>query len=205
MITWVLRFYPELFKTLLQCLARNLKYIYFFWMKNPQHPQYVLFGSAPSACYLRRTFSKNFSQFFECAHMFLWHHYWLIKKVPSLNLNLLVFLFPFLEGNILCILIYMFPFQTRTTKSLLTPWKLGSTNKPKHGFCLCGDTTNWYLIQWVAQLNRGFNCCSSFALSWADRVTTGTYSFVSTTERTIDQRHSRSLLRRKSSIEIEQR
>ena len=34
-----------------------------------------------------------------------------------------------------------------------------------------------YLLQLTALLNPGFNCCNNFALSWVDKVTTGTKSF----------------------------
>ena len=75
LITWVLYFYPELFKTLLQCLARNLKHFFGFCMneESPVSPVRsrisvklvfpILFGSALSACYLLKPFSKKFRNF----------------------------------------------------------------------------------------------------------------------------------------------
>ena len=59
------------------------------------------------------------------------------------------------------------------TKSLCTPWKLGSTKWFKFGFC-----TNYgfdrYLFQLITPLNFDFNCCNNLALSWVDKVTTRT-------------------------------
>ena len=39
-----------------------------------------------------------------------------------------------------------------------------------------------YLFQLIVLLKPDFNCWSNFALSWVDKVTTGTYSFVSVIE-----------------------
>ena len=36
-----------------------------------------------------------------------------------------------------------------------------------------------YLFQLIALLNPDFNCCNNFALSWVDKVTTGTKRFAS--------------------------
>ena len=39
--------------------------------------------------------------------------------------------------------------------------------------------SDWYLFQLIVLLKLDFNCWSNFGLSWVDKVTTGTYSFVS--------------------------
>ena len=39
--------------------------------------------------------------------------------------------------------------------------------------------SDWYLFQLIVLLKRDFNCWNDFALSWVDKVTTGTLSFVS--------------------------
>ena len=43
----------------------------------------------------------------------------------------------------------------------------------------CFANFNIHLFQLTVCLNPDFNCYSSFVLSWVDRVTTGTQSFVS--------------------------
>ena len=40
---------------------------------------------------------------------------------------------------------------------------------------------DWYLFQLNVLLKPDFNCFNSFTLSWVDKVTTGTLSFVSVT------------------------
>ena len=67
-----------------------------------------------------------------------------------------------------------FSFSNDNTKSLFTPWKLGSIKKSKHWFSHSGKTFGWYLFQLIVLLNPDFNCSSSFALSWVDKVTTRT-------------------------------
>ena len=52
-------------------------------------------------------------------------------------------------------------------KSLFTSSKHGSITKSKYKF-------DWYLFQLIVLLKPEFNCCNSFALSWADKVTIGT-------------------------------
>ena len=37
----------------------------------------------------------------------------------------------------------------------------------------------WYFFQLIVRFNPDFNCCNSFAISSVDKVTTGTWSFVS--------------------------
>ena len=65
-------------------------------------------------------------------------------------------------------------FSNDKTKSLFTPWKLGSIKKSKYWFCLSGETFGWYLFQLIVLLKPDFNCSSSFALSWVDKFTTET-------------------------------
>ena len=45
--------------------------------------------------------------------------------------------------------------------------------------CICFFGSDWYLFQLIVLLKADFNCWSNFALSWVDKVTTGTKSFVS--------------------------
>ena len=73
-------------------------------------------------------------------------------------------LFQLLEDNILCVLFYQSHFQAIKQKVYLLLEK----------FC-------WYFCLIFIQviLKPDFNCCNSFALSWVDKVTTGTESFVS--------------------------
>ena len=70
--------------------------------------------------------------------------------------------------------ILSFSFSNDKTKSLFTPWKLGWMRKYKYWFCLSGEIFGWYLFQLIVLLKPDFNCCNSFALSWVDKVTTGT-------------------------------
>ena len=60
-----------------------------------------------------------------------------------------------------------------------TPWKLGSIKRSKHGFGACTDTFSWYFFQLIVLLKLDFNFSSNLILSWVDKVTTGTYSYVS--------------------------
>ena len=50
------------------------------------------------------------------------------------------------------------------------------------GLALVFVTFDWYLFQSIFLLKPGYNCCNSFALSWVDKVTNGTQSFVSVIE-----------------------
>ena len=65
-------------------------------------------------------------------------------------------------------------FTEDKTKSLFTPWKLGSTKKSKYGFDACVVTFGSYLFQLIVLFKPDFNCSSSFALSLVENVTTGT-------------------------------
>ena len=58
-------------------------------------------------------------------------------------------------------------------------WKLGSTKWFKYWFCAYVFGSDWYLFPLIVFLKPDFNCWSNFALSWVDKVTTGTQSFVS--------------------------
>ena len=46
--------------------------------------------------------------------------------------------------------------------------------KSKYWCIVSVDTFDWYLFQLIAILKPDFNYSSSFALSWVDKVTTGT-------------------------------
>ena len=59
-------------------------------------------------------------------------------------------------------------------QSLFTPWKRGSMKKSKYWFGLSINPFGWYLLQLIVPLKPDFNCSSSFALSWVDKITTGT-------------------------------
>ena len=54
------------------------------------------------------------------------------------------------------------------TKSLSTPWKLGSIKLSKYWFVPSIDTFIWYLFQLIIFLKLDFDNCNSFAiiLSW---------------------------------------
>ena len=52
--------------------------------------------------------------------------------------------------------------------------KLRLIKSSKYQFCPCSITFEWYLVRLIVRLNPDFNCWNSFALSLADKVTTGT-------------------------------
>ena len=60
------------------------------------------------------------------------------------------------------------------TKSLFTPWKLGSIKWFKFSFCANNSGFDKYLFQIIVLWKPDFNCGNNFALSWVDKVTTGT-------------------------------
>ena len=68
-------------------------------------------------------------------------------------------------------------------KSLFTRLKLGSNKKSKYGIGAWIVTFDLLLLEsfftLVAYLKPNFNCCNSFAISWVDKVTTRTQSFIS--------------------------
>ena len=59
------------------------------------------------------------------------------------------------------------------TKSLLAPWKLGSTKWFKFEFCATNSGLDRYLFQLIVLLKPDFNCGYKFALSLVDKVSTG--------------------------------
>ena len=67
-----------------------------------------------------------------------------------------------------------FLFSNDKVKGLFTPWKLGSIKKSKYRFGACIVTFDWCLFQLIVLLQSDFDCSNSFALSQADKVTTGT-------------------------------
>ena len=95
--------------------------------------------------------------------------YWLIKEVLSINHSINIFLF---------IIIFLFTLCASSTndktKSIFSPWKLGSIKKSKYWFCLSVDTFGWYLVQLNVLFKPDFNFSSRFALSWVDKVSTET-------------------------------
>ena len=74
-----------------------------------------------------------------------------------------------------------FSFSKDNTKLLFAPWKHGSPKWFKYWFRAYVSGSDWYLFQLIVILKPGFNCWSNFALSWVDKVTIGTSSFVSVT------------------------
>ena len=60
------------------------------------------------------------------------------------------------------------------TKSLFTPWKLGSIKWFKFAFCANNSGFARYLFLLIVLLNPDFNYGVNFALSWVDKVTAGT-------------------------------
>ena len=65
-------------------------------------------------------------------------------------------------------------FSSARTKSLFTPWKLGSIKLFKFGFCGSSSGFDKYLFQLNVLLKPDFTCGKFFTLSWVDKVTTGT-------------------------------
>ena len=74
-------------------------------------------------------------------------------------------------------LFYRFHFQS-IKQSLPGPQKHGSIKKFKYWFSVCWYFDE-YLFQLIVPLKPVFNCSSSLALSWVDKVAIGTSSFVS--------------------------
>ena len=56
-----------------------------------------------------------------------------------------------------------------------------SIRKSKYPFCTSFVVWDRYLLQFMVLLKSDSNCLRSFILSWLDKVTTGTWSFVSVT------------------------
>ena len=59
-------------------------------------------------------------------------------------------------------------------QKVLIPWKLGSTKWFKLGLCPDNSGYDKYLFQLIVLLKPDFNCVIDFALSWVEKVTTGT-------------------------------
>ena len=79
---------------------------------------------------------------------------WDIKKVFFDQLEHCIPLFIILEDCILCILFYLFDFQTIKQKVLFTLWKLESINESKYWFCICAEAFGLYLFQLIVFLNQ---------------------------------------------------
>ena len=60
------------------------------------------------------------------------------------------------------------------TKSLFTPWKLGTTKKFKYLFQAWYVLLKWNLFQLIVLSKLDSNCFNSFLLSRVDKVTSGT-------------------------------
>ena len=110
-------------------------------------------------------------QSFKCVHFFSYHFLLADQKRLfhlSLNHNQL---FLWLEENMLYVMFYLCSnISNDKTKSLVTPWKLGSIKWSKYRYSTCVDIFDWYLFKLIVCLNPDFNCCSSFALSSVDKV-----------------------------------
>ena len=65
-------------------------------------------------------------------------------------------------------------FSNAKTKSLFTPWKLGSSKWFKLAFCANNSGFARYLFQLDVLLKPDFNHGNNSAVSWVDKVTTGT-------------------------------
>ena len=63
-------------------------------------------------------------------------------------------------------------FSNYNTKSLFTPWKLGSIKWTRYEFWDICSTFDWYLFQLRIRLNLNLTFSSHFGLSWVDDVTT---------------------------------
>ena len=70
-------------------------------------------------------------------------------------------------------------FSNAKTKSLFTPGKLGSIKWFKFEFRAYNSGFAKFLFQLIVLLKPDFNYGINFALSWVDKVTTGTEKFVS--------------------------
>ena len=78
-----------------------------------------------------------------------------------------------MEFSIFLLLVICVSSSNAKTKSLFTPSKIGSTKWFKFGFWGNNSGFGRYLFQLIV------NCGNNFALSWVDKVTTGTCRFVS--------------------------
>ena len=75
----------------------------------------------------------------------------------------------------LLLLVLCVSFSNTKTKSLFIPWKRGLTKWFNFGFCANNSGFDRYLFQLIVLLKSDSNICvNNFALSWVDKVTTGT-------------------------------
>ena len=65
-------------------------------------------------------------------------------------------------------------FSNAKTKSLFAPWKFGSTKWFRFRFWADNSSFDRFLFQQMALLKTDFDCVNNFALTWVDKVTTGT-------------------------------
>ena len=70
---------------------------------------------------------------------------------------------------------WIISFSNVKRKYIFNPLKLNQIKKSKYWFCACFVILDRYLFQSSGLLKPDFNGSSSFALSWVDKVTTGTY------------------------------
>ena len=120
--------------------------------------------------YIISSTNRNFSNIFICFKIII---YWLIKKVFTINHDIIIFYFYFWKIIIWIWSSIIFIFKKIIQKSLFTLWKLGSTKWFKYWFCTYVFGSDWYLFQLIVYLKPHFNFWSSFVLSWVDKVTTG--------------------------------
>ena len=95
--------------------------------------------------------------------------YWLIKEISSVIHNIVIFYF-YIWKKILIVMLLSRTIlsSNNNTKSLFTPWKLGSIKKYKYLFCVCFVVLDWYLFQLIVLLKPDSNCLNSFTLSWVE-------------------------------------
>ena len=74
----------------------------------------------------------------------------------------------------LLLLVFCASSSNAKTKSLFTPWKLGSIKWFKLISFLNNSGFDTYLFQLIVLSKPYFNCGNDFALSWIDKVATGT-------------------------------
>ena len=103
-------------------------------------------------------------QFLECYHIFLNHFLLADQKLFPMNHNIVICFYRW--RKISCLILTAL-FSNDRAKSLFTTWKLRSTKYCCRHFWLI-------FIPIFILLKPGFNCSSSFALSWVDNVTTRT-------------------------------
>ena len=70
-------------------------------------------------------------------------------------------------------------FSNDKTNNLLTLLKIESIRYIKMSALACVAISDLYLFHDIVLLNAVFNCCNKLSTSSSDKVTTGTYNFVS--------------------------